>query len=47
MEPDKFLVLLRNCVYNIEKSIELVAKVKELGEMWTIFKRDLQVKSGK
>lgn len=47
MEAEKFLMLLRNCVYNIEKSIDLVSKIKELSEMWTIFKRDLQVKSGK
>lgn len=30
----------------MEKAIEIKVKMKELGEMWTIFKRDLQLKSG-
>lgn len=47
LAEDKFLIMLKNCVYSVEKAIELVAKIRELGEMWTIFKRDLQLKSGK
>ena len=39
--------MLKNCVYSVEKAVELVSKIRELGEMWTIFKRDLQLKSGK
>jgi hypothetical protein len=47
LAEDKFLIMLKNCVYSVEKAVELVSKIRELGEMWTIFKRDLQLKSGK
>jgi hypothetical protein len=46
MSEEKFLLYLKTCVYNMEKAIEIKGKIKELGEMWTVFKRDLQLKSG-
>jgi hypothetical protein len=46
MSEEKFLIFLKNCVYNMEKAIDVKGKIKELGEMWSVFKRDLQMKSG-
>ena len=45
MSEQQFLFLIKNCVYKNEKALEISDKLRELGEVWFTFKRDLLLKA--
>ena len=45
MTEEQYLLMMRNCVYSLEKAMELMQNLKELANIWFSFKSEMQLKS--